>query len=183
MNHKRISEARKEAGLSQEQVAKGIGVSQATISRIEANEQEPSLQLLAKLTRFLGIELQEVLPSGRLDEMFGYDLPESFYAFCPNPFCARNLYKKDGGNYLVEWKSSLPYSMNRFEEVNFCPSCGTDLVKQCPNCGRLLETQSPRFCIACGTKITERPTEEEWEKIKKILDDREGPTTEDEIPF
>lgn len=45
------------AGLSQSELAKAIGTSQAAVSRIEAGEQEPRLETLRKLSAALGVDM------------------------------------------------------------------------------------------------------------------------------
>ncbi len=178
---KRIIELRKEKKISQNKLAKEVGVSQATISRIETGDFEPSLQILAKIARYFQIGLRELVTEERLEALIDTGLVDYLYAFCANPFCDSNeLYRKDG-EPVVSWKSSKSYDANRYDEINFCPQCGSDLIKECPNCGRRLEEGYATYCIRCGEEIVDRPNEEEWERIRKILDTREE--TEDEIQF
>ncbi len=51
----RITEARRRAGLSTSTLAKKVGKSQATISRIENGKQSINLQLLVAISRALGV--------------------------------------------------------------------------------------------------------------------------------
>ena len=165
-----IVEARKKKRISQDDLAKKAGVSQATISRIESGDIEVGLQMASKVARELDLELREIIPEQRLDEIFGHHLAEHFFsAFCPNPFCDDNSLSS-AEQSLVIWASGDSYPMERYEKVNYCPSCGEDLIKACPNCTLQLEKIGVRFCIACGETITDRPTSKELVRIGEVLD-------------
>ena len=53
----RLRELRQAKGLSQEQVARQVGVSKGPIYRYESNLQEPSLRVARRLARVLGTSL------------------------------------------------------------------------------------------------------------------------------
>lgn len=178
---KRISDLRKEKEISQETLANAIGVSQATISRIESGDAYPSLQILAKIARFFHLELRDIVSEGRLNEIFETQGLDAIYAFCPNPFCDSNEFFRNDGEPWIRWKSGKSYPTERYDEINFCSRCGTSLIKECQSCGKPVEESGARFCIRCGEKIVDRPTNDEWEKIRNILDSR-GPSVDD-IPF
>lgn len=57
-NH--IREKRKEAGLSQEELASRCGVSRQTINAIENNKYDPTLSLAFSLARELGTTVDEL---------------------------------------------------------------------------------------------------------------------------
>ncbi len=57
-NH--IREKRKEAGLSQEELASRCGVSRQTINAIENNKYDPTLSLAFALARELGTTVDEL---------------------------------------------------------------------------------------------------------------------------
>lgn len=177
-----LAPLRKKKKYSQARLAELAGVSQATISRLEKEEQQPDLKLLAKIAPALDVELSEIVPEELLNNLLGQTYQEYFYVFCPNPLCERNEVgiQKDGSPY-ARWKSGHTYDMSRYKEVNFCTRCGTDLVKECPSCKRTLD-QGSRFCISCGSKITERPTKEEWKRITDIAK-AETDEFDDDIPF
>jgi len=67
----KIKEFRTEKGLSQEQVAKAIGVSRPTYSAIELGKQELSLDEAKKLATLFGIGLDEFL-SGNIPNLAKY---------------------------------------------------------------------------------------------------------------
>jgi transcriptional regulator with XRE-family HTH domain len=179
-----IARLRKKQKLSQAQLATLAGVSQASISRIEKDEQQPDLRLYAKIAKALKIDLSEIVPSGLLDQLLGQDYNESFYAFCPNPFCNKNSFyinKQDGKPY-VTWNSGSTFRTDLYDKVNFCSGCGTDLVKECPSCKQRLQDRGTRFCISCGSKISDRPTKEEWKQIEETCKAK-AEFNDDDIPF
>lgn len=180
----RLAELRKNAELTQVELAARVGVSQTTISRIEASEDQPSdLGVVARIARALNQRLADLVPEDDLDEFFGTG-DQTFYAFCPNPLCRQNRYERaKDGNPVVYWKSWEPYPLGEFERVNFCPFCGEKLTKQCPDCTRKLPASYVRFCITCGKRICDRPTEAEWARIREKLEEAEEVNTDDEIPF
>src|SRR5437764_13992759 len=61
-----VREARRRAGMTQEQLASRVGLSQPTIARIESGKISPSLERVISLVRATGFDLQiRVVP---LDE-------------------------------------------------------------------------------------------------------------------
>jgi DNA-binding XRE family transcriptional regulator len=171
-----IARLRKRKKLSQEELAIVADVSQATVSRLEKQEQSASLQTLAKIARALGVGLSELTPTDALSP--GDPDDDTFYAFCDNPFCPQNRFHNDNGSPLITWGSWQSHRSVNWADLNFCRSCGGDLVKECPSCRKRLDDSNTRFCTRCGTEITKRPTEQEWKKIRVLLD-----LPEDDIPF
>jgi len=55
-----IRDKRKEAGLSQEELAKKCGVSRQTVNAIENNKYDPTLTLAFNLARELGTTVDEL---------------------------------------------------------------------------------------------------------------------------
>lgn len=177
---KTIADLRKQKEMSQAALAKEIGVSQATISRLEALEDEVGdIRLLSKVARALGERLDTFLPE---DVLRGGDV---FVAFCPNPHCESNKLEMDeDGNPSLTWESWNKYPSDQFNEYNYCPDCGTELVKECPNCKRRFETMKPRYCFTCGEEICKRPTEKQWDDIRLAMTKtRERGSSGDDIPF
>jgi len=58
---KRLQWLRREAGLSQEELAERAGISRVTIARIEAGEQSPRYETLVRLAKSLQIPLERLL--------------------------------------------------------------------------------------------------------------------------
>jgi len=181
-----IAELRKERDLSQGALAKEVGVSQATISRLEALENEGAdIRLLSKIARALGQRLDALLPEDFLKELSRDSIGDLFVAFCPNPLCMTNKVGLDReGRPSVTWESAQSYPSSGFLEYNYCPECGEELVKECPECKRRFETKRPRFCFTCGARVCERPTDEEWKIIRQHLAKKaEDANPSGDIPF
>ena len=171
---------RKHKKLSQEALATTAGVSQATISRLEKQEQTANIKTLAKLARALEVGLSELAPPQTLHN--GEVARDGFYAFCENPFCGRNkLLLTPDKTPRVQWESWQQYRSEAWGEANFCRSCGSELVKECAGCGMRLLDKGGRYCTRCGKKLTTRPTEEEWKQIADDLKEQEE--DDDDIPF
>lgn len=60
----RLRDARRTMGLSLQQVASRVGISIATLSRVENGKQAIDLDLFVQLTRLLECDLREVLQEG-----------------------------------------------------------------------------------------------------------------------
>ena len=60
----RIRELRKQAGLSQEELAKSCGVSRQTINAIENQKYDPTLALAFRLAQALGSRVDELFLPG-----------------------------------------------------------------------------------------------------------------------
>lgn len=179
-----LGELRKAKELSQQEVAVALGISQATISRIENGESFPSdVRQLAKLAKLLDVPMSELLAALPDDFSAATAGETPFYAFCSNPFCESNRLLRTDGKDFVKWASGEQQAGMFFDEVNFCDSCGGELTKDCKNCRRPL-TKLSKYCIKCGEQIYIRPTPDEWKRIKTILDRQEpkAPPSED-IPF
>lgn len=61
-----IAECRKERGITQEELAEKIGVSNKTISRWETGKYMPDLTLFSKLSKELGVTINELLNGERI---------------------------------------------------------------------------------------------------------------------
>lgn len=61
MNGQRIEQRRLELGLTQWDLARLVGVKQATISRLEANQQNATINLLARVATALQLPLTEIV--------------------------------------------------------------------------------------------------------------------------
>jgi transcriptional regulator with XRE-family HTH domain len=159
-----LAEIRKELKLSQAELAASAGLSQATISRLENSEEWGSdIRVLSKIAKAVNRPLSDFLP-----QTPAYPGNEHFFALCPNPLCSRNRHSVNEKGPAVYWQSWSSYPSTEFADVNFCPSCGTELVKECPNCKRRFPAKESRYCIRCGERICKRPTSDEWKAIEEI---------------
>jgi len=59
---KSIRKYRKQAGLRQNQLAEKVGLSDKYIQLIESGERKPSLRTVYKISRALGVKVQELFP-------------------------------------------------------------------------------------------------------------------------
>ena len=55
-----VKQLRKQAGLRQEDMAKELGVSRQTIIAIENDKYDPTLELAMKISRLLGLHVDEI---------------------------------------------------------------------------------------------------------------------------
>lgn len=60
MANERMREARREKGLSQEELARAVGVSRQTVNMIEGGSYNPTLNLCIALCKALGKTLDEL---------------------------------------------------------------------------------------------------------------------------
>ena len=56
----RVKELRKQAGLRQEDLSRELGVTRQTIIAIENDKYNPTLELAMKISRFLGLHVDEI---------------------------------------------------------------------------------------------------------------------------
>ena len=56
----RIPELRKEAGLTQKQLAEDLDVSRQTINSLETGKYNPSITLAFQLSRIFGLSIEEI---------------------------------------------------------------------------------------------------------------------------
>jgi putative transcriptional regulator len=64
----RVKELRSAAGLRQEDLAERVGVSRQTIISIESGRYNPSLELAWRLSRALGMTIEDLFDFGKGDE-------------------------------------------------------------------------------------------------------------------
>lgn len=188
---RRIVSLRRRAGISQAELAEKAGTSQPTISRLErAKDPSPDARLLSRIADSLDVAVTDLVPQDLLEKLVPVDHSSTFYAFCPNPFCEANrIGLAKNGKPTLWWSSGSHYDIDRFGEINFCSKCGTQLVKECPSCKKKLRESGSRYCQTCGTKVTDRPTEDDWNRIHIIAKGTTSTSTdfepidEDDIPF
>ena len=56
----RLRELREEKGLTQEELAKALGVTRQTIIAIEKGKYDPSLKLAFRIARFFGKRIEDI---------------------------------------------------------------------------------------------------------------------------
>ncbi|ACJ16839.1 Hypothetical transcription regulator [Thermococcus onnurineus NA1] len=60
----RVRELREARGLTQEELAKALGVTRQTIIAIEKGKYDPSLKLAFKIARFFGVLIEDIFIYG-----------------------------------------------------------------------------------------------------------------------
>ena len=55
-----LRKLREERGLTQEELAKALGVTRQTIIAIEKGKYDPSLRLAFKIARFFGVKIEDI---------------------------------------------------------------------------------------------------------------------------
>ncbi len=58
----RVQKLRKQSNLTQEKLAEKIGVSRAYMGYIEQGRNTPSLEVLQKIAKSLGVKVKDILP-------------------------------------------------------------------------------------------------------------------------
>ncbi|WP_461864763.1 helix-turn-helix transcriptional regulator [Thermococcus sp.] len=56
----RLRELREWKGLTQEELAKALGVTRQTVIAIEKGRYDPSLRLAFKIARFFGVKIEDI---------------------------------------------------------------------------------------------------------------------------
>lgn len=59
---RKIQKVRKEAGITQEELADKIGVTTTWIGYIETGYRRPNLKMIYKIARVLGIKVKDIFP-------------------------------------------------------------------------------------------------------------------------
>jgi transcriptional regulator with XRE-family HTH domain len=64
----RLRRARQKKDLTLEDLAKATGISKSTLSRLESGQRKPSLELLLPVVAALGVSLDDIVSSPRIDD-------------------------------------------------------------------------------------------------------------------
>ncbi|MBQ6845065.1 MAG: helix-turn-helix domain-containing protein [Agathobacter sp.] len=92
----KIAELRKEKGMTQEALANELGVSNQAVSKWEANQSCPDIQLLPQIADIFGITL---------DDLFGREIEqEEPIVTCENHRTGETENVEARGNYDVPWE-------------------------------------------------------------------------------
>ena len=100
---KKLKEARKQAGLSQEQLSEKLGVSRSAVAKWETDNGIPDVDNLKILSKLLNISIDYLLDNGEIDphRITYHKLGHDRYIFVPakSPQEAKYLY------YEYDWKA------------------------------------------------------------------------------
>ena len=92
----KIKEIRKINKLTQKEFAKKIGVSEISIRKYESEERNPSLEVLAKISTELDIDLSEIIPDNEYNHSLEEYMKSSFNAIdILNEFLKCNAVQED----------------------------------------------------------------------------------------
>ena len=108
MDFGKIREARKSAQITQEQLAKQLGINRATLSKYEKGIIEPSISQITKIAALLNIDWTDLVPTSDVEkavedyESFKYgEVMESIYGPTNKEEC----------NALIKYLKSIGYSL------------------------------------------------------------------------
>ncbi|ANY13506.1 helix-turn-helix transcriptional regulator [Latilactobacillus curvatus] len=59
---RKLKELRKSKGITQEELAKDLGVATVTIRKIESSDRNPSINTAKKISRYFGKNLEYIFP-------------------------------------------------------------------------------------------------------------------------
>lgn len=165
---KRITEARTSAKLSQAKLAKRVGVSQATLSRLEKSESDPSdFRLLVNIAKALSIPVASLVEGTPLAASPEENREGQFLAICVNLLCPRNEVERlKDGRIRFKYTAEQMHPLSEFGEIHFCGACGRSLLKECPNCQAKVKENTQRYCVRCGHALLPLPSDEIIKKIQ-----------------
>ena len=141
-----ISELRKEKGMTQEQLAVKLGVTQKSVSRWETGKNMPDLSLLQLLSAELGISVSELLDGEKISTVENKNVDEAI-------------------NQIIDYSIKLKrHRIFSSRDVDFITGVIVTLIGiivifrlifgRCPACGKLLPfaTRKLKSCPFCGVK-------------------------------
>lgn len=144
---KSVKLARREAGLTQGQLAAEVGCKQSALSMFEQGDgTKLNDEVIEKLAKKFNLSLS---PSASPAQVNTPPLPHSptpplHHGFCPNPHCPTNK------EYFVEEIRLFLPDREAADPVGgkYCAMCGELLERKCPNCGAPVHAGA--ICSLCG---------------------------------
>ena len=129
----RIALARKQAGLSQEQLGEKLGVSRQAVSKWESGQSNPDVAYVAEMCRLFGVSSDWLLLGQETEQAQNpvrcpgcHAIVTGLDNFCPN--CGRSLRSEDTDTYsLVLTSSATTFSVyTPLEELSKLSWCNPD---------------------------------------------------------
>jgi len=155
---RRIREARREAGISQSELAREVGCNQSALSMFEQGAgTKLGEDIVRKLAAKFGIELKisKSVESAAVDvQEARTGQPVGFgkgTGYCPNPSCPTNSYYEVDGRRLARPDREAADPVGG----KYCAYCGEVLERKCPNCGS--PVHSGAICSICGDPYVALP--------------------------
>lgn len=155
--YERIALARKQAGLSQEQLGEQLGVSRQAVSKWESGQSNPDIQYIAAMCRLLGVSSDWLLlgeETTREEEPLRCPkcavIVTPMDDFCPK--CGARLRKQSGERYAVVLSQVyLPSELSNllfrcYEKDRIVPLCLTDRPVTRKAC---LDVSNADLCPPC----------------------------------
>lgn len=167
--HERIALARKQAGMTQEQLGERLGVSRQAVSKWEAGQTNPDLAYVVEMCRLFGVSSDWLLlgEEGSQENTPAqcpvcHSVVTKLDRFCPS--CGRNLQGREDTYTLVLRESSF-YTSDDLQGLSKMDMFGEDSPLHLP----LTQTQASN--LACrapcvlATGLERRQVEEIMEKL------------------
>lgn len=105
----RMMQARKQKGLSREDMGQAIGTSGAIIGRYERNDMKPSIEIAAKIAQVLGISLDYLVGNASL-EIKDKSMTERLESIAKMPVSKKDELFNVIDAYLRDFKTSQAYT-------------------------------------------------------------------------
>ena len=142
----KIKEARRQAKLSQSDVAAEVGCKQSALSMFEQGDgTKLNDEVVERLAKKFGVDLKESPKEGpSVTPVVREQTSKPAAGFCPNPHCPSNVSYEIGGRLLLKPNRMAADPVGG----KFCALCGEVLEKRCPNCGAPVHEGG--ICSFCG---------------------------------
>ena len=141
-----LSQARKERGLTQSELATMVGCKQSAVSMMErGSDSALSWSTIEEISKELGVDVSAFAPATTASTASSQETGRSY---CPIYDCPSNTpYSVNGALY------ALPGQVEH--ATTHCRYCGELMEAQCPECGA--QVQNGSCCHACGTQYIATP--------------------------
>ena len=144
---KNVKLARREAGLTQGQLAAEVGCKQSALSMFEQGDgTKLNDEVIEKLAKKFNLSLTPSVSPAQVNTppLPHFPTPPLHHGFCPNPHCPTNK------EYFVEEIRLFLPDRETADPVGgkYCAMCGELLERACPNCGAPVHAGA--ICSLCG---------------------------------
>ena len=142
---KQIATARRQAGLTQSDLAREVGCKQPALSMFEQGDgTKLNDEVIERMAKKFGLKLTTGAGAATGTQVLPSSLRAAGQAFCPNPHCPSNH------EYFVETRRLLRPDRAAADPAGgkFCAVCGELLERRCPSCGAAVHEGA--ICTFCG---------------------------------
>ncbi len=142
-----VKSARREAGLTQGELAAEVGCKQSALSMFEQGDgTKLNDEVIGKLAKKFNLSYKDAQQTSRptTNTLQPFNPSTVVRGFCPNPHCPSNR------EYFVEEMRLFRPDREAADPVGgkYCAMCGELLEKRCPNCGAPVHAGA--ICSLCG---------------------------------